>query len=288
MAYINGKEVLFAPQINIGGEGGSSTGGECSGNHIIEVNELPTDNIDENAIYLFASFTDFIYATQYGATSMGEMASGLYYVKTKPTQDIKISGNEALYVYYVEDENNIFCYGDMQENGTNIWVSVSQMFNTEFKGLVTNVDEATEEGLYGVGGSSYHKYIGGNWEEMIYEKDIPIPTTEEITVTPTKETQEITPTNADYISKATVNPIPDEYIIPEGEYVALANQTYYDCTKYAKFSVKVREPYEISTEADMNFLLNDANSRAGDVYKYTGETTNTYENGALYILEEVI
>ena len=35
--------------------------------------------------------------------------------------------------------------------------------------------------------------------------------TEEKTVTPSKEKQEITPTNAHYLKKVTVNPIPDEY-----------------------------------------------------------------------------
>lgn len=43
-------------------------------------------------------------------------------------------------------------------------------------------------------------------------------------------------------------------------------------------------PIEISTADEMNALLETA--EVGSVYKYTGETTETYENGALYVVEE--
>lgn len=42
-------------------------------------------------------------------------------------------------------------------------------------------------------------------------------------------------------------------------------------------------PIEVSTEAEMTALL--TSGEVGGVYKYTGETTDTYENGALYVLE---
>lgn len=42
-------------------------------------------------------------------------------------------------------------------------------------------------------------------------------------------------------------------------------------------------PIEVSTEAEMTALLESG--EIGGVYKYTG-TTGTYENGALYVLEE--
>lgn len=42
-------------------------------------------------------------------------------------------------------------------------------------------------------------------------------------------------------------------------------------------------PLEVSTEAEMTALL--TSGEVGGVYKYTG-TTGTYENGALYVLEE--
>lgn len=42
-------------------------------------------------------------------------------------------------------------------------------------------------------------------------------------------------------------------------------------------------PTEVSTEAEMTALLESG--EVGGIYKYTG-TTGTYENGALYVLEE--
>lgn len=43
-------------------------------------------------------------------------------------------------------------------------------------------------------------------------------------------------------------------------------------------------PIEVSTEAEMTALL--TSGEVGGVYKYVGETTDAYENGALYVLEE--
>ena len=42
-------------------------------------------------------------------------------------------------------------------------------------------------------------------------------------------------------------------------------------------------PIEVSTEAEMTALLESG--EVGGVYKYVGETTDTCENGALYLLE---
>lgn len=42
-------------------------------------------------------------------------------------------------------------------------------------------------------------------------------------------------------------------------------------------------PLEVSTESEMTALLDTA--EVGSVYKYTGES-GTYENGALYVVEE--
>lgn len=72
---------------------------------------------------------------------------------------------------------------------------------------------------------------------------VPAPeiTTEEVTATPTKEKQEITPTNAAYISKAIVNPIPSEYVVPSGTVNISSNGTH-DISGKAKASVNVPIP----------------------------------------------
>ena len=46
------------------------------------------------------------------------------------------------------------------------------------------------------------------------------------------------------------------------------------------------KPIEVSTEAEMTALLATLTEEdVGSVYKYTGTTTATYENGVLYIVE---
>ena len=61
--------------------------------------------------------------------------------------------------------------------------------------------------------------------------------------------------------------------------------------KPAEFPAKILDietsrsylPIEISTEAEMTDALDMA--EIGSIYKYTGETTDTYENGTYYVVE---
>jgi hypothetical protein len=63
-----------------------------------------------------------------------------------------------------------------------------------------------------------------------------------------------------------------------------------DVDGYSKVTVNVTTPNptptEISTEAEMTALLETA--EVGAVYKYVGETTELYENGAIYIVTEEV
>ena len=63
--------------------------------------------------------------------------------------------------------------------------------------------------------------------------------TEEITVTPTKEVQTITPTDADYIAKVIVNPIPANHIVPNGNLHISENGEYF-VSDYEKAIVNVK------------------------------------------------
>lgn len=89
-------------------------------------------------------------------------------------------------------------------------------------------------------------------------------------------------------SEIIVPEIPEGYIKPEGELIIDRNNKIYDVTEYATIKVNTANPYEVSSESFMNTLVHElVGSTIGGVYKYVGETTDTYENGALYILEEV-
>lgn len=59
-----------------------------------------------------------------------------------------------------------------------------------------------------------------------------------ITITPTKEQQVVTPSGDSVFNKVTVEPIPDEYIIPSGNLDITENDTY-DVTNYATVTTNV-------------------------------------------------
>jgi len=105
-----------------------------------------------------------------------------------------------------------------------------------------------------------------------------------------KENCVVKPSEGFYgLSEVTVSvPIPEGFIIPSGVKEIAVNGEH-NVTEYARVKVDVPQglPLEVSTEAKMNNILSTATeSELGKVYKYTGETTDSYENGAIYIIEE--
>lgn len=100
-----------------------------------------------------------------------------------------------------------------------------------------------------------YQCVNGEFKELIVRDDVP---TQEKTVDIGENcTVEVTPDEGYLLSKVIAN-----VTVPNIDYPL---------------------PIEIATEAEMNTLLETA--EVGAVYKYTGETTDTYENGALYIVE---
>lgn len=77
-------------------------------------------------------------------------------------------------------------------------------------------------------------YDGINYVNVIASVD-----TEQAIVTPTEEEQILTPSENTYFDSVTVNPIPDEYIIPTGELEIIENGSY-DVTEKASVNVDVQ------------------------------------------------
>lgn len=186
--------------------------------------------------------------------AIGAQMSGLLYSTSKPTNDIKVSALDegSFYIYYIEDENDLFMYGDVEGAGTNTWISLGLMFGDEgftFKGAISSVSEVTGTGYYAIVTKS-------GFYKLIYENDVPAPTSEEKTVTPNTSIQEITPTSADYLSKVTVNAIPSNYIVPSGT-VSITEPGTHDVKKYETANVAIPTVLTVFNIADVPANLPD-------------------------------
>ncbi len=131
-----------------------SVGGSCDGDHVIEVDELPTEDIDEGAVYSCGGkyykwvneFADLIIYDG-GAMSYKEMASQLGLtltfntIPTKTTDGILESDMQTtMHCYYIEDEADVFIY--MGE-----WSALSDMGLVN-GGVISDISEATTDGCY--------------------------------------------------------------------------------------------------------------------------------------------
>lgn len=75
-----------------------------------------------------------------------------------------------------------------------------------------------------------------------------LPSTQTKIVEPNRETQIVTPDKGFYaLSSVTVNPIPDEYIIPTGV-LNVTDNGEHDVRAYEKVNVDVKTGYDISIE----------------------------------------
>lgn len=152
---------------------------------VIEVQELPTENIDENAIYKIPrKLTDVavIYNSDYGngprnyidflSFSTGIKIIGLETVQEKPTENIKSSSlaTYEIYFYYVKSEQDLFLYGNIGMGDS--WYTygqviqfindVSMSFKGEYYCGLTN----TEAGYYAYfEDEKYYQYINKSFVE---------------------------------------------------------------------------------------------------------------------------
>lgn len=141
--------------VTISGEP-TEEGNTCTGNHIIEVTQLPTNDIDKKAMYycngqyykwvnelldviVIESGEVISYVTL--LTQMGVNCS-CSVIPKKTTKDILVSDMQTgVHVYYIENEYNLFLY---TEEG---WVALSDMGLTN-GGIITSMSQATTEGNY--------------------------------------------------------------------------------------------------------------------------------------------
>lgn len=89
----------------------------------------------------------------------------------------------------------------------------------------------------------------------------------------------------DYLIKgSTLTSMADAIRAKTGKTEAIAVENM--ATEIGDISTDSALPIEVTTEAEMTALLTNATDESvGEVYKYTGETTDNYESGSLYILQ---
>lgn len=158
------------------------------GGDIIEVDELPTENIDETALYKYADsyyeyrnlpFSDLIILFYGTVLVFSELAATEGYecsfniIPTKTTENIKVTNvQSSWHWYYVQDENDVLFYGDVEGTGTNSWSSCGVMGFGSFGGFISDVSEATGEGYYAIGYTGFVNYIVPTGSVTITENSI--------------------------------------------------------------------------------------------------------------------
>jgi hypothetical protein len=185
----------FASEIESIQGGGS---GECSGEHIIEVDELPAVG-EEGAVYK-AEIKNFVDVLVYEGEwlrfvelykSFGVDCS-THIIPTRTTENIIPSSEESFHFYFIEDENDVFLYADFG-TGTNEWMPASNVFfnGMTFGGFVTDTREATDTTcFYALGEiqNSLNQYTDGAWSTYIVPSGS-ITITENGTVDVTKKSE---------------------------------------------------------------------------------------------------
>jgi hypothetical protein len=248
-------------------------GGECSGNHIIEVDELPTENIDETALYKVGDsyykyrnvpFSDLILGFYGSVLVFSELAAAQGYeysfntIPTKTTENIKVSdGQSNWHWYYVQDENDVLFYGDMEGTGTNAWLPCAAVGFGAFGGFVSDVSEVTGDGYYALGYAGFVNYIVPKGSVTITENSIVDVTDKKSVIVDVPQPsgtkyiyQNGTYDVADYQSAEISVPVPDGYIKPSGTITISQNGTH-DVTSKASAKVSVPTTYVVQSVEDL-------------------------------------
>ena len=150
--------------------------GDCTAPHVLTVPELPTENIDEQTVYKCGDIYYRYGESDKTITHLGVVVGGvitetytvqqliaaegmiLHYEVSRPDNPIE-SSITIIHAYYIETEDDILVYGDIDSDETTppewvpMWSTTTgdgERIST-FRGAVTSIDEAgenPEDGVY--------------------------------------------------------------------------------------------------------------------------------------------
>lgn len=130
-----------------------------SSNGIIEVDTLPTENINTEAIYKLNAKDAYFNLTSMGLVGFsGDLGMPLLFVDNLPTENIDSS-----FLYFLTTDNKIYMY----EEGS--FIDFETMMGVSFKGEITDISNATEEGYYLMPVVEYYTY-GDDWFKLTMTK----------------------------------------------------------------------------------------------------------------------
>lgn len=171
-----GKKMTDDLTIIVTEEGGS----ECSGNHIIDVEEMQEVGV-EGAVYWANTFTD-VFLQKNGDKILFSQLAKMENVKVYLGDFLTDSGSDGLnrpdgydvYLYYlpikVEELEalystpNIFMGAD--DGG---YSPLSQQYDIPFQGEITDTSQATEDGYYAYMSIVFYQYTNGEFKELTTE-----------------------------------------------------------------------------------------------------------------------
>lgn len=141
---------------------------------------------------------------------------------------------------------------------------------SDFGKIDTSDANATQEDIL----SGKIAYVNGTKIIGTHVCETPTIETQEKTATPTTSSQEITPDSGKYLSKVTINPIPSDYLIPEG-ILSIKSNGNYDVTNYAGVTVNVA-----STGITPTGTLDITENGTHDVTNYASVNVNVASSGS--------
>lgn len=149
---------LDDPIVNPGdivGPGNSGSGSTTLNSYIIEVDELPKENIDENAIYkIKEEFKDIVIVNSGEVSYLSDLIFfKLFIFDEKPEDNIYISDiSHNIYFYYIKNENDVFLYMNLGvgENWYSFANLTDQMMGASlsFKGRIDELYDNLDDGYY--------------------------------------------------------------------------------------------------------------------------------------------